>query len=77
MRRLIAAQHDCRAGHALVPDQSDLDLRLVCLDGDDRGESGVHEIDCIDPPVRPFDLVPDRHGKGTQVRLQQCQVRWR
>ena len=70
MRRLVAAQHDGRPGHSLRSDQSDFDLGFVGLDGNDRSDAGAHEIDGIDPPVRPFDLVPDRHRKELQVRLQ-------
>jgi hypothetical protein len=64
MRRLVAAQHNGRPAHSFRSDQSDLDLGFVGLDGDDRGDAGIHEIDGVDPPVWPFDLVSDRDRKG-------------
>jgi hypothetical protein len=77
MRRLVAAQHHGRPGHSLRPDQSDFDLGLIGLDGNDRGDTGLHEIDGIDPPIGSFDLVSHGDRKEIQVRLQQRQIRWR
>jgi hypothetical protein len=54
MRRLIATQHYGHPAHALAADEADFHPRLVGLDGDDRGDAGLHEIYSFNPLIGLF-----------------------
>ena len=42
MRGMITTQHHGGPSHSLITNETHLDLRLVRLDGDDRGNAGLH-----------------------------------
>ena len=51
MRRLITAKHDGNPAHSFAADQADFYARLVGLDSDDRGNTGLREIHSFDPSI--------------------------
>ena len=60
-RRLIAAQHHGYPAHPLAANETNFDPRLVGLDGDDRCDAGLHEIDRFDPSIGSFQVFEKRH----------------
>ena len=68
MRRLVAAEYNCDPAHPLATDEADFYARLVGLDGDDRGDAGLHEIDSFDLSVGSLHVFEERHGCRMQVR---------
>jgi hypothetical protein len=57
MGRAVIAEHDGQTRHALAANQSDLDLLSVGLNCNDGCESLLGEINGVDSPVRPFEML--------------------
>jgi hypothetical protein len=51
MRRLVTAEHDGNPAHSFAADQAHFYARLVGLDSDDRGNTGLREIHSFDPSI--------------------------
>jgi hypothetical protein len=69
----MVAEHDWKPRHALSTDQANLDL-LLELDGYDRRESALQEIDNINSLMGVFQMLPDREIYTCQVRLNEAVV---
>ena len=54
VRRLMIAENDGNAAHALASDQADFDAGLVRLDGDHRGDAGFGKEDVFNLPAPAF-----------------------
>jgi len=74
VRRAIVAHHDGEPGHALGPDNADLDLLVVLGDGNHGGDTLFHKIDVPYRLVGLFAHMPDLHRKGRQMRIQQVEI---
>ncbi|HEX9278156.1 MAG TPA: hypothetical protein VGA51_17375 [Casimicrobiaceae bacterium] len=70
----MIAENDGQPGHAFAPNQSDLDLLVARLDGDDGREAAVREIDGIDSAVGLFEALAKRQGHDLEARLQHIKV---
>ena len=74
VRRAVHPHHKRKSGHALAPDEADLDLPVARSIRDDRGKSAIDKINVLDPTIADFELTPKGEIDGFQVRLKKTEV---
>ena len=70
----MVAQNDGKAAHAIRSDQSNLDARVVRLDGNHRGDAGFGEIDVFDRAPGFFQIEAQRQSDRLEVRAKCLEI---
>src|SRR6266446_1915143 len=74
IRSAVRPHQDCKPGHALSSDESDLDTPVLVPIGYDGRKAAFEKIDIFNSPVTNLQPVPDRQISSFQVRCQPAQV---
>ena len=74
VRCAVRSHHDRQPGHALPPDEADLDLPVAGPIRHDRGKAAIGKIDMFDPTIAQFEWTAKGEIDGFQMGHKQAEV---